>query len=212
MKLCAVCFLLCFLSAPVWAADSDAFPDLNVTDPASLQEASRVLEEELKLAGGPQTYVLIDLVTQSIQIKGRGIELHRIAIERWGATSISAMPITFRLLARPAVVRRKLDPNHTVTQEPISISDMPVQYTLSCAPALIVEVVPAASDHPFLWFLSSSRMSWRRLQAWGSAWLTGAGGPPEPSLMLTLAAEQAQAFAWSLVDGMSFVIRRPSAL
>lgn len=207
MRFCAVVLFLFILPAPIRAADSEAFPDLNLQDTAAVQEAARVLAEELKLAAKPQTYVVIDLVLNSIQIKGRGIELHRIPLAGWSATSTMGMTGTFRLLARPAVVRRKIDPASTVEQEPISLADMPVQYEVSFLPSMILEVLPAARDRPLLWSLASGRMWWRQLQSWGSAWLPAAG-PSEPYLQVTVSAEQAQSFAWALVDGMPFVIRR----
>lgn len=210
MRLCAVLLLLCIFPGPTRAADLEAFPDLNLHDPAALQEASRVLEEELKLAARAQTYALIDLATQSVHIKGRGIKLQQIPIGGWSATSTALMTGTFRLLARPAVVRRKIDPNNTVEQEPISLSDMPVQYELAFIPSLAIEVIPAASDHPLLWSWASSRMWWRRLKEWGNTWLA-APAPPQPYLQATMSSENAQSFAWALVDGMPVIIRRATS-
>jgi hypothetical protein len=202
-------FLLLWLCpASTGAAHGDAFPDLNVNDPASLQEASRVLEEELTLAARPQTYVVVDLVTQSLRIKGHGIDLHRIPIEQWSVTSRAGMKGTFRLRARPGLVRRKLTAHATVEQDPISLADMPVHYELLFAPSMTMNVFPVAEDHPWLWMLLSSRYWWRQVKDWGCAWFAGPSGPPPPTLQLTLSAEQARSFAWSLVDAMPFVIRR----
>jgi hypothetical protein len=209
MRLCAVALFLCILAAPLSAADLEAFADLNLHDAAALQEASRVLAEELKLAGKPQTYVVIDLVLNFIQIKGRGIELHRIPLAHWSASSTTGMTGTFRLLARPAVVRRRVDPSATMEQKPISLADMPVHYEMSLLPSMTLEVVPAPGERPLLWSLASGRMWLRQLQSWGSAWL-GTAGPSEPCLQVTVSVEQAQSFAWALVDGMPFVIRRIS--
>ncbi len=208
MNLCAFVLLLLSFATPSWAADVEVFPDVNVNDAASLQEASRVLEEELKLAARPQTYVLIDLVTQTVQIKGRGIELHRIPIGGWSATSSQSMAGTFRLHSRPAVVRRKIDPTATVDQEPISLADMPIQYTLSCTPPLTLEILPTAGESPLQWSLSSGKTWWRRLQNWGNSFFTDQASQRHPYLQVTLSAEHAQSLAWSLVDGMSLVIRR----
>ena len=68
---------LLILTVPSWAAEGEVFPDLDINNPSALQEGSRVLEEELKLAARPQTYLLVDLVTGSILIKARGVDLHR---------------------------------------------------------------------------------------------------------------------------------------
>lgn len=208
MRRCVFFLFLCLSASPAWAADPDAFTDLNIHDAGAVREASRVLEEELKLAARPQTYVLIDLVIGAIHIKGRGVELHRMAIARWSATGTTSMTGTFRLQARPSVARRKVDPRIAVEHEPISIADMPVQYALSLVPSLTVEVHPAAIDHPWLWSLALSRIWWRHMKEW-RAWLSDRR-PPQPCLELTLSAEQAQSFAWSLVDGMPVVIRRPA--
>jgi hypothetical protein len=210
MRLCAVLFLLTIVPWSAWAADLEAFPDLDIHDSAALQEASRVLEEEIKLAARPQPYVLIDLAARSIHIKGRGIELQRLPIQRWSATSEWLMTGSCRLLARPAVVRRKIDPNKSVEQDPISLADMPVQYGVACLPSLALEVLPPPSDHPLLWSWASSRMLWRRLKARGSAWLSGP--PPQGAdLLVTMASADAQSLAWALVDGMPIIIRRATS-
>ena len=78
--------ILLTLAAVSWAAEQDVMPALDTTDPAALQEATRVLEEEIKLAARPQTYVLIDLEAKAILIKSRGIELHRLPIESWSTS------------------------------------------------------------------------------------------------------------------------------
>ena len=103
--------VLCLaLVLPAGAADLDPFPDLDVNDPAALQEAARVIEEELKLAARPQTYLIIDLVGGAVQIKGRGVELHRLAILSSSLAHKEQLTGVFRLTARPSVVRRKIDP------------------------------------------------------------------------------------------------------
>ena len=208
MNLCVFVLLLLSFTATSRAADIEVLPDVNVHDAASLQEASRVLEAELKLAARPQTYVLIDLVTQTVQIKGRGIELHRISIGGWSATSSQLMAGTFRLHSRPAVVRRKIDPTATVDQEPLSLADMPIQYTLSYTPSLTVEILPTAGESPLQWSVSSGKTWWRQLQNWGHSFFPDQASQQHPYLQLTLSANQAQSLAWSLVDGMSLVIRR----
>lgn len=208
MTFCALVVLLLTLSPSSRAADPEPFPDLRRDDPAALQEATRVLEEEIKLAARPHTYVLIDLVRRTIEIKSRGLVLHAIPIEQWQASGSARLSGTFRLLARPAVVRRKIDPNAAVEQDPISLGDMPVRYDLAYTPALTVEVLPAAGEHPWHWTLSTGRAWWRRLQQWGTGLIGGPAASAPPSLRLTLSADQARSLAWSLVDGMPLLIRR----
>jgi hypothetical protein len=210
MSLCAIFLLLLSFTTPGRAADGEAFPDLNPNDPRSLQEASRVLEGELKLAARPQTYVLIDLVARMILIKGRGVELHRIPIVTWSATSLQSMQGIHRLIARPSVVRRKIDPTATVEQEPISLADMPIDYTLSFTPPLTIDVVPSRGGNPIQWIVSSGKTWWRNLKNWGDSLLADQPATQGPHLQLAISVEHAQSLAWSLVDGMSLVIRRPT--
>uniref|UniRef100_UPI00117CD72A hypothetical protein n=1 Tax=Nitrospira cf. moscoviensis SBR1015 TaxID=96242 RepID=UPI00117CD72A len=127
MNLCAILLLLIF-AAPGWGKEPEAFPDLNPNNLHELKEATRVLEEELKLAARPQTYLLIDLGANTILIKGRGISLHQIPIVTWSAGPQEALKGVHRLMARPSVVRRKIEPGGGVEQEPISVADMPTDY------------------------------------------------------------------------------------
>ena len=210
MTFCAV-FLLLFLSgAPSQAGDLEAFPDLRLNDPGAVQEATRVLEEEVKLAARAQTYLLIDLVTRTIQIKGRGIELHRIPIVSWSAKAVQNMKGAYRLIARPPVLRRKIDPTASIEQEPISLADMPVDYTLSCTPPLIIDVAPAAGENPVQWLRAQGKTWWRNVKDWGGSLSEDQPVTQSPRLQLEVSAEQAQSLAWSAVDGMALVVRRPT--
>ena len=146
MPLSILLVAVLFLAVPGWAAEGDLFPDLDMNNPSVLREASRVLEEELKLAARPQTYLLIDFVSEAIQIKARGVELHRLPIAAWSVTGFPRLTGTFRLTARPSVIRRKIDPSATTEQEPISLTDMPVEYRLSFTPAMTIEVEASAED------------------------------------------------------------------
>ncbi len=207
MILCAVLVLLLASSIPGQAGETDSFPGLDLKNPAAIQEATRVLEEEVKLASRPQTYLLLDLVTRTIQIKGRGVELHRMAITTWSARGLHELKGSHRLIARPPVLRRKIDPTASVEQEPISLADMPVDYTLSFTPPLSVDVMPTAEESPFRWIRARGQTWWRDLQ---DSWSTNRPATQNPYLRLEVSAEQAQSLAWSLVDGMALVIRRPT--
>jgi hypothetical protein len=202
--------VLLLFPAPGWAAEGEVFSDLDINDPVALQEGSRVLEEELKLAARPQTYLLIDLVSGIIQIKARGVDLHRLPIAAWTVTELPRLTGTFRLTARPPVVRRKIDPSATTEQEPISLSDMPTEYRLSFTPAMTMDVESAAEQGAMGWIHATSRKAWKHLRIWRQH-LAGVQSPGEaPMLNITLSSEQAQSLAWSTVDGMPVVIRRPS--
>lgn len=210
MSFFAVLFILLVLGAPSQAGDLEAFPDLHLNDPGAVQEATRVLEEEVKLAARAQTYLLIDLVTRTIQIKGRGIELHRIPIVSWSAKAVQNMKGAYRLIARPPVLRRKIDPTAPIEQEPISLADMPVDYTLSYTPSLTIDVAPAAEENPMQWLRAKGKVWWRNAKDWSGSFSTGQSVIPSPHLQLEVSAEQAQSLAWSAVDGMALVVRRPT--
>ncbi|TKB94251.1 MAG: hypothetical protein E8D40_01810 [Nitrospira sp.] len=210
MKLCAILILFVF-TTPSWGKELEAFPDLQLNDAQGLKEATRVLEEELKLAARPQTYVLIDLVGSTIQIKGRGIGLHQIPIIRWSGESRNELKGIHKLVARPSVVRRKIDPGAAGEQEPISLADMPTDYVLSFTPQMTIAVVPSTANESFLRGVAILGKSWwHNVQHWTSSLFTGTSSATTPHLQLTISADYAQSLAWSLVDGMAIVIRRPT--
>jgi hypothetical protein len=210
MHFCALLVILLVSQTPSWGADSDAFPDIEKNDAVALQEASRVLGEELKLAARSQAYLLIDLVAYTIEIKARGVTLHPIPVTEWSASAIEQMTGAFRLDARPLLVRRKIEPSLTAEQEPIALTDMPTQYVLSFTPALSVEIAPIAREGLSRWAWWYGVRWWRHLERWTGSFVLGQPTQFEPSLRLSLSVEQAQSLAWSLVDGMGLVIRRPA--
>ena len=210
MNLCAILLLLAF-TAPSWGKDPEIFPDLNLNNPHELKEASRVLEEELKLAARPQTYLLIDLGTNTIHIKGRGIGLHQIPIMTWSAESREDLKGTHRLVARPSVVRRKIEPGAGVEQEPISLADMPTDYVLSFNPSLRVTVIPSIAGDSLLQSAGLlGKAAWRNVRGWAKSLFADSSSTSHSHLQLTLSVDHAQSLAWSLVDGMAVVIRRPA--
>jgi hypothetical protein len=210
MTLCAILLLLAFIT-PSWGKDLDAFPDLNLNNSTELKEATRVLEEELKLAARPQTYLLLDLGSSTIHIKGRGIGLHKIPIVTWSSGSREDLKGIHRLVARPQVVRRKIEPGAGTEQEPISLADMPADYVLSFTPSLSVTVVPSlASDSLLQSAVLLAKAGWRNVRDWTSRLFTDRSSEPRSHLRLTLSVDHAQSLAWSLVDGMALVIRRPT--
>lgn len=209
MNLCAILLLLVF-TTPSWGKDIKVFPDLNLNNLNELKEATRVLEEELKLATHPQTYLLIDLGGRTIHIKGRGIGLHQIPIIAWYAGSQEDLKGIHRLVARPPVVRRKIEPGTGVEQDPISLADMPTDYVLSFSPSLSVTVVPSVTSGSFLQSaVLLGKAGWRNVKGWTSRFLTDRSSKSISHLQLTLSANHAQSLAWSLVDGMPLVVRRP---
>jgi hypothetical protein len=193
------------------AAEPEVIPDLNPNDPAALREAVRLLNEEVKLAARPRTYVVIDLVAQAIFIKGRGLELHRLPIERWTASRLADIAPGFRLRERPAVTRRKIEPAVGAEQPPISLDDMPTEYSLNFSPSLTVTIQSSAPDNLLRSIGFKAREWWHWLKGQCLALLSGDAAPAIPSLQLTLAYDHAQSLAWTVTEGMPFLIRRTSS-
>jgi len=208
MNFCAI-LLLFALTTLSWGKDLEAFPNLNLNDHRSVQEATRVLEEELKLAARPHTYVLIDLVGNTIHIKGRGVELHHMPIAQWSVGSWEKLTGIHRLVARPQVVRRKIEPGKGDEQEPISLADMPTDYDLSFSSGLTINVAPlAAKDNLVQAITFMGKSWWRRVKNWTSMIGTDQPSTSAASLEVTVSVDHAQSLAWSLVDGMAVLIRR----
>ncbi len=209
MNLCALLAFLIF-TTPSWGKEVETFPDLNLNDGRALKEATRVLEEEVKLAARPHTYVLIDLATNSVHIKGRGVDLLHVPVIAWTAGSKEEMKGIHKLVARPSVVRRKINPGSAAEQEPISLADMPTDYVLSFTPPMTITVVPSAtSGHPVQSIVNLGKAWWHGLANWTASLMTDQS-TTSPQLHLTITADHAQSLAWALVDGMSLVVRRPT--
>ena len=203
----AILSILLSLASVSWAAEQDVVPALDTTDPAALQEASRILEEEIKIAARPQTYVLIDLETKAILIKSRGVELHHLPIKSWSASQLSQLATAYRLRERPPVNRRKIDPVAGGEQDPISLADMPTTYTLQFSPPLAILVL-STDGNPWQWAIQRGRAYWHRLTSWCNTLWTGGSPPSSPSLHLTVSSDHAQSLAWTVTEGMPFLIRR----
>lgn len=206
--LCAILSLLLSLTSASWAGEQNVLPPWDPNDSTALHEATRVLEEEVKLAARPQTYILIDLTTNAILIKGRGIELHRIPIDNWSASHLSELAVAYRLRERPPVNRRKLDPLGGTEQDPISLADMPTTFALHFSPPMTILVLSSNDGHPWQWATQRGHEWWRRLTAWSLTLWTGEKPPSLPSLDLTISSDHAQSLAWTVTENMPFLIHR----
>jgi hypothetical protein len=204
-------FNLLLTSIPLtWATEPESPPDIDINNPVALQEATRVLAEEVKLAARPQTYVIIDLVDRAVLIKSRGVELHRFPIERWSAAQLGEATTTFRLQKRPPVTRRKVDPAAGAEQLPISLDDMPTDFTLLFSPSLTVTVHPSAPDDLWRGLKFKGREWWIWLKDWSLILATGNAPPRQPSIHLTVTFDHAQSLAWTVTEGMPFLLHRAS--
>lgn len=196
--------------APGRATESENVLAIDLTDPSALQEATRILAEEVKLAARPQTYVIVDLVDRAVLIKGRGAELHRLPIEQWSGFRLAEASTTFRLQARPPVARRKIEPAAGAEQPPVSLDDMPTDFTLTFAPSFSLGIHPSASNDFWRWLRFTARESWSWLKDWTRRLSTGEESPGHPVLRLTLTPHHAQSLAWTVTEGMPFLVRRTS--
>lgn len=179
-------------------ADARAQPSDASAERQALLEANRVLQEEIALAARQQTYVVVDAAHGLILLKARGVELHRLPVLAWRAPEDRPPGVLFRLAARPPVDRPKARPGEDATEHPIEVGDMPAEYHLVLEPALTVTVAPPPQDHPWLWLRSLLRWWWTRAISAG----------PRSWLHLTLSPENARSLAWSVTEGMPFLIGR----
>jgi hypothetical protein len=204
-------FVLLLLSTlPAGATEPENVFGIDLNDPAALQEATRILAEEVKLAARPQTYVIVDLADRAVVIKGRGAELHRFPIEQWSASHLAEVSTTFRLQARPPVTRRKIEPSAGGDQPPVSLDDMPTDFTLTFSPSFLLAVHPSATADFWRWLRFTLREWWVWLKNWIRTLATGKEPAPQPVLRLTLTPHHAQSLAWTVTEGMPFLIRRTS--
>ncbi len=197
-------------NASAQAAESENVFGIDVNDPAALQEATRILAEEVKLAARPQTYVIVDLVDRAVVIKGRGAELHRLPIEHWSGLRLAEASAAFRLQARPPVSRRKIEPAAGAEQPPVSLDDMPTDFVLTFSPSFSLTIQPSASDSFWRWLRFTGREWWAWLKGWTRRLATGEESPTHPVLRLTLTPHHAQSLAWTVTEGMPFLVRRAS--
>jgi hypothetical protein len=172
----------------------------------SLKEANRILEEEIKLASRPQIYLVIDLSARIIHIKSRGLELHQLPILAWRVSETGSLAGVHRLRARPEVSRPKAAPDPSL--EPIALEDMPGEYALQFDSGLLLTVAPPAREQPWLWMTSRLREGWIRVTS--RIGLTGSDSPPSlgPFVRLTVSKDAARSLAWSVTDGMPFLVSR----
>lgn len=206
---CTLLSLILTLAPVTWASEPGQPLDIDVTNPAALQEATRVLAEEVKLAARPQTYVLIDLVASTILIKGRGVEFHRLPLISWRTSHQKELATTFRLRERPPVTRRKIDPTVSPEQDPISLDDMPTTYSLQFTPALTITIDSYDRTNVWQFVIHYLRQWWGQITEWWRTFQTTDPASATPHIYLTVTVDQAQSFAWTATDGMPLLIRRP---
>jgi hypothetical protein len=181
--------------------------------PADVAERNHLLEQELRLAARPQTYLVLDLQTGQLLIKASGLELHRLVIASWATSEFDRLVGPFFLKARPPILRTKSGPVDDPSAKPIELSDMPSMFELPFDPPLVVSV--EASTHGSVWVRLRSRVvGWWHSLTRLSRSLSDSSRSTEdlypPMVSLALAEEDAQSLAWTVTDGMPLLILRRS--
>jgi len=188
------------LCPAVFGADMRAQQPDASAERQALLEANKTLQEEIALATRPQTYVVVDVARGLLLLKARGVEMHRLPVLAWRSSEDRPPVGVFRLTTRPPVDRPKARLGEDATEHPIEVDDMPAEYHLVLEPALTMAVAPPIQDQPWLWFRSLLRWWWTRAVSGGSgSWLH-----------LTLRQDSARSLAWSVTEGMPFLIGRTS--
>lgn len=210
-----VWLLACALTIPSYVeplrASSPAAS--SIPNPADVAESNRLLEQEIRLAAHPQTYLLLDLRAGQLLIKARGLELYRLVLTSWTILERDRLADIFYLKARPAIARTKYGPSGDPSAKPIELSDMPSTYDLPFHPPLVISV--EVSTHPSVWrWLRSHAGHWweslKRLSHSFSDRSRSIEDDQPPMVLLSLAEEDAQSLAWTVTDGIPLLILRKS--
>ncbi|MGH7235207.1 MAG: hypothetical protein ACREIO_02390 [Nitrospiraceae bacterium] len=201
------CWIALSLSTPALAVELSSHGSVRGNDLEALREATRVLEEEIKLASRPRVYWLLDLPERVIAIKARGVELHRFPILAWRMAGEGSVAEVFRLRARPSVARPKATSGDEASQELIELQDMPAEYELAFDPPLTLFIAPPAHEQPWLWARSRLREWFTRVASWGRSVVVPGQKAAGPRLRLALSREAARSLAWSSTEGMPVVIK-----
>jgi hypothetical protein len=88
---------------------------------------------------------------------------------------------------------------------------MPTDFTLTFSPSLSVAVHPSASEDFWRWLRFTGRDWWVWLKSWARRLATGTEPTAQPVVRLTLTPHDAQSLAWTVTEGMPFLVRRASA-
>ena len=172
-------------------------PPANASELEAVREATRVLEEEVRLSARPQLYLLLKLDDRKLILKGRGVELRQLLIEEWSVSKENELGRVFTLRSRPPVPRPKTKPGKDPTLDPIEIQHMPLSFELAFDPNLAVLVCPSWREQPWLWARTTVEDWYQRVRH-----------PETIHLRLVLAPETVQFIAWSVLEGMPLLIKK----
>ena len=206
----ALAIVLFSYPSATWTAESEVNPVPDSDSPEVLREAIRLLEDEIKIANRPRTYVIVDLFEGVVLVKARGIELHRFTIHRWSVLGSGGHTGPYRLLERPPIARRKIDPGQMAEQTPISLEDMPTEFILQFSPPLRV-AIRGSSDTFWEPLAFKGHEWWIWIKGYARAVMTGNVEQEGLTIHLAFTPDQAQSLAWTATEGMPLLLRRGSS-
>jgi hypothetical protein len=174
------------------------------------------LEAELKLAAGPNIYLVFDLKQNKISIRARGMSLRDLPIgnfDMWG-DRLDGKP--YKLAVKTALLkpsRKKIKPGESKKEgnfeiEALELQDMPSAYTLTLDRGLSIMVKSRPSG--ILSFLYNGGHTFQRGISYPlrSVW-NSLRKKPFSAVDIVLEKEAAQALYWSFAEGNRCVLNPP---
>ena len=188
---------------------------------------TRVLEAEIKMAGKPKTYFVLDARDSTLLIKAAGLTLKTIPITRmtaWG-DPVAPVPRTLvrkstliepkRPTIRPEAAKKQSEgeeaptPNGTASEpDVLELKDMPARFRLELDRGLRIAVRPEPEGVVSWVRESADYAAWYLARPLATVW-NRAFGKPYTALYLRVASQDARALYWACADGSELLIISP---
>ncbi len=208
-----IAFFLLFLSSLVALAVNP--------EPSDAQKM-RTTKTELELAKKGAVYTLLDLSTQQLTLKIKGLPLKKLHISEVSfAQEGTLLGSAHRLIKKhppPPTIEKEIPPADTGDSEPqvssllatetvfVSVGDMPSRYRLYFEDGLMISIVPSVQECD----CGRIEKGWRLIKetAANLSWEAGRSVRDHrfPDLRLILSEEEAKALFWSLSEGSWLLI------
>ncbi len=194
---------------------------------AGLVRDARALDAEIKLAGKPKPYFVIDARDATLLIKAAGLTLKAIPITRMTTWGDPVAPVPRTLIRKSTLIEPKrptINPETAKKQaegdessasnqaaaelEALELKDMPSRFRLDLDQGLHFAVRP----------VPEGVVSWVREAVYYAAWYLArplatvwsrALGKPYSALYLRVAAQDARALYWACADGSELLVIGP---
>jgi hypothetical protein len=194
---------------------------------AGLVRDTRALEAEIRMAGKPKTYFLVDARDSRLFIKAAGLTLKTIPIARMTSWGDPVAPVPRTLVRKSTLIQPKrptINPEAAKKQaegeEPpasggaaadldvLELKDMPARFRLELDQGLRIVVRPEPEGI----------VSWVRESVYYAAWYLARPlptlwnrvfGKPYTALYLRVASQDARALYWACADGSELLIVSP---